>query len=205
VAAPLVGFATVGLAMAAYPQFDSSKQYISELGGRGAPFPIIFNLGILLTGALAAVAGLAFAASIWVITRRWLAALMTGTCFAIGSAGLVISALYPWPDPRHLAINLGLGIQLAPLVLIVAFWRSDKLGRLRWFLIGSFAAMAVLTVITKHLVFKGLVNDANVGWWERGFAFVLVAWVAVAAIALERHIFLESRRSEAEALISSGS
>jgi hypothetical protein len=46
----------------------------------------------------------------------------------------------------------------------------------------------VLTVLTKHLVLPTLVNDANVGWWERGYAIILVGWVGVAAFALQRRL-----------------
>ena len=48
--------------------------------------------------------------------------------------------------------------------------------------------MAILTVMTKHLVLPGTVNDANVGWWERIYAIVLVCWVGVAAWVLERKL-----------------
>ena len=48
--------------------------------------------------------------------------------------------------------------------------------------------MAFLTVMTKHLVLPGTVNDANVGWWERAYAIVLVGWVGVAAFLLERRL-----------------
>ena len=34
-----------------------------------------------------------------------------------------------------------------------------------------------------------LVNDANVGWWERAYAVALVAWSGVTALALERQCF----------------
>jgi hypothetical protein len=111
---------------------------------------------------------------------------------------LVLSSLYPWPDPRHLAINLGLGIQIAPLALVWALRRIEGMGQLRIFLLIVFLVMAVLTILTKHLIFKGLVNDANVGWWERAFAIVLVGWTGVAAYALERRL-LALARSESNA------
>ena len=60
--------------------------------------------------------------------------------------------------------------------------------RLKAFLVATFIVMAVLTVLTKHLVLPGTVNDANVGWWERAYAIVLVGWVAIAAWALERKL-----------------
>jgi glucan biosynthesis protein C len=48
------------------------------------------------------------------------------------------------------------------------------LARLKWFLALVFVAMGVLIVLTKHLVLPNLVNDAKVGWWERGYAIILV-------------------------------
>jgi lipoprotein signal peptidase len=72
------------------------------------------------------------------------------------------------------------------------------MGQLRIFLLIVFLVMAVLTILTKHLIFKGLVNDANVGWWERAFAIVLVGWTGVAAYALERRL-LALARSESNA------
>jgi hypothetical protein len=112
--------------------------------------------------------------------------------------GLVVSSIYPWPDPRHLAINLGLGIQIAPLAMVWALRNIEGMGRLRLFLAGVFVVMAILTVLTKHLLFKGLVNDDNVGWWERAFAIVLVGWTGVAAYSLERRL-LALARAEASA------
>jgi cell division protein FtsL len=110
----------------------------------------------------------------------------------------VLSSIYPWPDPRHLAINLGLGIQIAPLAMVWALRRLEGMERLRIFLLGVFVVMAILTVLTKHLIFKGLVNDDNVGWWERAFAIVLVGWTGVAAYVLERRLLIMAR-AEAEA------
>ena len=101
---------------------------------------------------------------------------------------MIVASLYPWPDPRHLAINLGLGIQLAPLLLLWGLARVPDMRQLRRFLLVVFIVMAALTVLTKHLIFKGLVNDANVGWWERAFAIVLVGWTGIAAYALERRL-----------------
>lgn len=98
------------------------------------------------------------------------------------------SSIYHWPDKRHLAINLALGIQLAPLLLLWGIWPRRDLTRLKLFLALASIAMAVLTVLTKHLLLPSLVNDANVGWWERGYAVILVGWVGVAAFALDRRL-----------------
>jgi hypothetical protein len=55
--------------------------------------------------------------------------------------------------------------------------------------------MGVLMVLTKHLVLPALVNDANVGWWERAYAIVLVGWVGVAASALDRRLRQDVRKA----------
>ena len=112
--------------------------------------------------------------------------------FLLAGYGLAEAAIYPWPDPRHLAINLGLGIQIAPLLLIWGLWTRPDLKGLKLFLAGVFVTMASLTVLTKHLILPSLVNDANVGWWERAYAIILVGWVGVAAFLLERCLRQES-------------
>jgi hypothetical membrane protein len=191
VAAPAVALASVGIAMAASPGFDNSRQYLSELGGMSAHLPAVFNVGVFAAGLMAAMAGVGFGLAVSTLAGARVAGGLTAIAFVVAGIGLVASALYPWPDPRHLAINLGLGIQLAPLLLLWGLRKRSDLPRLKLFLATVSLAMAVLMVITKHLVFRGMVNDANVGWWERAYAFVLVGWVGVAAVILRRRLQLE--------------
>lgn len=186
--APAFAAAAVVLATLAYPDFNHARQYLSELGGPTAPLPLIFNVGVLGAGLMAGLAGIGFGLAIARLTGAKLTGAFTAVVFVLAGYGLVAAALYPWPDPRHLAINLALGIQLAPVLLLWALRPVRDLTRLKWFLAAAFVAMALLTVITKHLLMPGLVNDANVGWWERSYAVILVGWVAVAAYLLERRL-----------------
>ncbi|HEY8616042.1 acyltransferase family protein [Phenylobacterium sp.] len=195
VAAPVVALASVTVSMAAYPDYNHARQFLSELGGAGSPAPIFFNGGVLAAGLMAALAGSGFGFALAGITGARVSAALTALAFAIAGAGLVTAALYPWPDPRHVAVNLGLGIQLAPLLLLWGLRHQRDLPRLKLFLGIVFILMATLTVITKHLVFPGTVNDANVGWWERAYAVVLVGWVAVAAIVLERRLQVQAEHA----------
>lgn len=193
--APLIAFAAVVIAAVAYPGFDHARQYLSELGGATAPRPELFNTGVLVTGVGAAIAGLGFALAVVALGGGRIPAALLVCAFTLAGVGLVQASRYPWPDERHMAINLGLGIQLAPLLLLWALWRVPGVSRLRLFLGLVFVTMAVLTVLTKHLLFRGLVNDGNVGWWESGYAIVLVGWTAVAAFALERRLVSLERDS----------
>ena len=198
IAAPILAYVSVGVAALTWPGFDHATQYISELGGAAAPHPAIFNVGVLVSGAGAGLAGIGFALAVIALGGARFSAAIIALCFGLAGVGLVLSSMYPWPDPRHLAINLGLGIQIAPLAMVWALRRLEGMERLRIFLLGVFVVMAILTVLTKHLIFKGLVNDDNVGWWERAFAIVLVGWTGVAAYVLERRLLIMAR-AEAEA------
>lgn len=192
--APILALTAVLIGVATWPGFDHARQYLSELGGASAPMPLIFNGGVFLAGCMCMAAGVGFGLAIHALTERWFVAGLTAVVFVLAGIGLAASSLFPWPDPRHMAINLGLGIQLAPLLLLWGLWSHVDLKRLKLFLVVVFVAMAVLTVLTYHLVLPGTVNDANVGWWERGYAIILVGWVGVAAYVLERRLKAHAER-----------
>jgi glucan biosynthesis protein C len=191
IAAPILALTAVLAALAAYPNFNPARQYLSELGGSGSHAPYIFNDGVFVAGLMAAVAGPGFGLAILGLAGARIAGVATAIVFAVAGAGLMISAVYIWPDPRHLAVNLGLGIQLGPLLLLWGLWTRRDMPRFKAFLAAVFIIMAVLTVLTKHLVWPHLVNDDNVGWWERSYAIVLVGWVGVAAFCLDRKLQTE--------------
>jgi len=193
-AAPVLAAVAVVIAVATWPGFNHARQYLSELGGASAPIPLIFNGGVFLAGAMCMAAGVGFGLAIHALTRRWFVAGLTAIVFILAGIGLSASSLFPWPDPRHMAINLGLGIQLAPLLLLWGLWSHVDMKRLKLFLVVVFVAMAVLTLFTYHLVLPGTVNDANVGWWERGYAVILVGWVGVAAWVLDRRLKAHAER-----------
>jgi hypothetical membrane protein len=201
--APLLALVATLAAMALYPGFNPARQYLSELGGASARHPLVFNLGVLAAGTMAGLAGGGFGLAILGLTGARVAAALTAAVFALAGWGLAQAAIFPWPDPRHLAINLALGIQLAPLLLLWGLRPHDGVPRLKLFLGLVFAAMGVLTVLTKHLVLPHLVNDANVGWWERGYAIVLVGWVGVAAFALDRRLRGQASGAQAVQVVRS--
>ena len=188
VAAPLLALTVVAVAILAYPGFNNSTQYLSELGGATAKAPIIFNGGVFVAGVMAGLAGIGFGLAIYALTGARVAAWVIAIVFILAGGGMSASTLWPWPDPRHMIINLALGIQLAPMLLLWGLAKRRDVPRLKLFLVVTFVVMAILTVLTKHLVFPGTVNDANVGWWERLYAIVLVCWVGVAAWVLDRKL-----------------
>ena len=182
--------------MSAYPDFDNARQYLSELGGANAAMPLIFNGGVLLAGVMAGAAGVGLGLALMAITGHRIAGVLTAVCFVLAGIGLAASCLIPWPDPMHAKVlNLALGIQIAPLLLLWGLSARRDMPRLKLFLMAVFVIMAVLTVVTHHMVFPGTVNDANVGWWERGYALVLVGWTGIAAWLLGQRLRLDDEPS----------
>ncbi|WP_172448496.1 DUF998 domain-containing protein [Caulobacter mirabilis] len=190
-AAPVLACVTFVSAALTFPTLNHATQYISELGSAAAPMPQLFNAGILLSGVAAAFAGAGFALTLLALGGGRVAAGVIFAAFLLGAAGLILSTVWLYPDPMHAIINLGLGIQLAPIFLIWGLARVRGFGRLKVFLAVVFVAMLILTAITNyHFIplFPGVVNADNVGLWERVYAFVLIGWVGVAAFVLERRL-----------------
>ncbi len=192
VAGPLVTLGVFFASVAAYPGFDHATQYLSELGGATARQPWIFNLGVFIAGVMAALAGIGFGWGIMALTAARVTGLLIAAAFGLAGYGLAASTFFPWPDPRHMVISLALGIQIAPLLLLWGLRKRTDVRGLKIFLAVAFVAMAILTLFTKHLVFRGTVNDFNVGWWETAYTVVLIGWAGVAALMLERRVRAEA-------------
>ena len=177
------------------PHIEPATEYVSALGGPEARRPWLFNVALIVAGLAAAGLGVGFGLAVRALGGEahwgWGAAGL----FLIGGAGLVVGGGYPWPDPRHLAIQAGLGVQLAPLLLAIALRGVRGTARLRVFLLGAFGLLMALAVVNSGWMFaqlwgrqpiEQLVHSGNVGWWERGYMLVFVVWTAVAAVWLER-------------------
>lgn len=189
--APVLAGVTFLVAALTFPTLDHATQYISVLGSAEAPVPAIFNTGVFLSGVAAGLAGAGFGLTLLALGGSRIAAGVTFGAFLLGAAGLILSTVWLYPDPMHAIINLGLGIQLAPVFILWGLAGVEGFRRLKIMLAVVFVAMLVLTAITNyHFIplFPGVVNAANVGLWERIYAFVLVGWVGIAAFLLEKRL-----------------
>jgi glucan biosynthesis protein C len=193
---PLIAIGCLCLAIAAYPHFNNATQYLSELGSGGHD-PTFFNLALIVAALGGAVVGAGFALAVPALGGGRIAGFLVAVCFWAAAVGLIAGIVFVYPNPWHNLIQLGLGIQLAPFVLLIALWRVRGIRLLYGFLIAAAVVMAALTVLTKHIVWPDLVNGDNVGWWERAYAIVLVGWGGVAAVLIERRLITLAARTEA--------
>ncbi len=184
VIAPAIMVADVWLAQRLFPGFDAGAQFISELGGPKAPLPEVFNYGMIVAGIAGLLAGAGFAHALEEVGGRRVVSAFAGLFVALTGLGAFFAGVFHWPDPMHRACGVGLGIQFAPLFAAWALWGKPGYRRpahfsLGWFL-GLLLVFALLTgvwnVRTGH----------DVGYWQRGHAFLGLLWLAIAAWVLEK-------------------
>ena len=204
VAAPVFTAALTTAAVLLNPHLDPATRYVSELGGHEAAHPAVFNGAMKLAGLAAAGLGPAFLLALRALGASRRAAWGVCALFMVAGGGLFLSAVFPWPDPRHLAVQAGLSAQLAPPLMAWSLRPTPGVARLRAFLWVTFAAMAAMALVNSGWMwaqaldwrpFARLVHDGNVGWWQRAYMLLLAVWVAVAALALERRLAREAQPS----------
>ena len=186
IAVPILYLLALVLGSAFYPGYSHVTRYASELGAADAPYPWIFNSGIVAAGLAAAVAGPGFFHALRRIGSDRLPAVLSGLAFSFWGVAMVLGGSFPMPDPRHGGFGLGLGLQVAPLFLLWGLRRAPDAGRLRLFLLVVFLAMTALFAVMMGV--GGLVTRANVGLWQRGNALASIPWIGIAAYALRRRL-----------------
>jgi hypothetical membrane protein len=182
---PAIMAADVLVAQHFFPGFDAGAQFISELGGPKAPNPAIFNIGMILAGLAGVAAGAGFAHALEHAGGRRQVSAFAGLWVAMTGLGALFAGLFHWPDPMHRACGVGLAIQFAPLFTAWALWGKPGHRRLAAFSLGwFFVLLLVLALLT------GVWNvrtGSDVGFWQRGHAFLGLLWLAIAAFCLDRH------------------
>ncbi|PVM93430.1 DUF998 domain-containing protein [Caulobacter radicis] len=181
---PLVMVADVWLAQRLFPGFDPGAQFISELGGPAAPTPEIFNLGMMLAGVAGLFAGAGFAHALEKAGGRRQVSAFAGLWVAMTGLGAFFAGVFHWPDPMHRACGVGLAIQFAPLFTAWALWGKPGYRRLAHFSLGWFFGLLLVLALLTGVWNVRTGND--VGFWQRGHAFLGLLWLGIAAWSLER-------------------
>jgi hypothetical membrane protein len=179
VAAPIVYFTTVIVASLFYPGYSHVTRYASELGSASAPYPMLFNVGILTLGMLAILGGLGYQRGLRSLQVGRVLSLTIGLVVGLFGVSMILGGLFPMPDERHGGFGLGLGVHLGPRLLLIALRRRRDLGALRIFLATSLVLMVALFAIMMGA--GGLVSRANVGLFQRAYALTLFPWIGVGA------------------------
>lgn len=183
---PVLYFGTLLLSSLFYPGYSHVTQYASELGSAAAPYPSLFNTGIILTGLAAMLAGLGFWLGLRGQTGNGLLPALCALCLVLFGISFVMGGTFPMPDERHGAFGIGLGVHVAPLLLAFALWKQQRLRALNIYLIVT--ALVMLTLFAIMMGVGGMVTRANVGLWQRTYAFFMLTWIGIASLYLNRHL-----------------
>ena len=167
---------------ATYPGYSHVTNYASELGSAEAPYPWLFNLGIIVAGAAAIVAALSLPAGFRRLgaSRGW--SLAAAVALALWGVAMIMGGLFPMPDERHGAFGLGLVAPLVPLFVLLALRPVADAGAMRIFLAIVFAGSIVMLAIMFGV--GELVTRANVGLYQRLNSLVSIGWFAVLGVWL---------------------
>ena len=181
---PVIMVADVWLAQKLFPGFDPGAQFISELGGPAAPAPMVFNIGMVLAGTAGLFAGAGFTHALEHAGGRRVVSAFTGLWVALTGLGAIFAGLFHWPDEMHRACGVGLAIQFAPLFTAWALWGVPGHKRLAQFSLGWFFGLLLVFALLTGV--WNVRTGYDVGYWQRGHAFLGLLWLGIAAWTLER-------------------
>lgn len=181
---PVIMVADVWLAQRLFPGFNPGAQFISELGGPAAPAPLVFNIGMVLAGTAGLFAGAGFAHVLEHAGGRRMVSAFAGLWVALTGLGAVFAGLFHWPDEMHRACGVGLAIQFAPLFTAWALWGVPGHRRLAQFSLGWFFGLLLVFALLTGV--WNVRTGYDVGYWQRGHAFLGLLWLGIAAWTLER-------------------
>ena len=173
---PLLYYATLLVAGVANPVVPAGA-VPSMLGTAPAPYPAIYNAGMVVT-ALAGIAGaLGIALRLPKIGTGRVLGTVTALTVALSSLGLAEAGLFPLPSPYHEAFGLSLFGAFTPLLGGFALLRARDDRRVVVALFIAFVAILVLFAILNGV--GGLATNANAGVWVRVIALPAFGSVAL--------------------------
>jgi hypothetical membrane protein len=186
IAVPVLYFATLLIAAATWPSYSHVTRYASELGGPEAPFPAIFNVGIIAMGVTCILGSFGFGGALARLTEHRVSSVATAICLSLFGVSMIMGGAFPMPNPLHGGFGLAFALVPAPILMAVALRGSPSSGGMRLFLWVSFVLMAIVLAVMFGV--GGLVTRANVGLWQRANALTMFPWIGIAAGWLRRSI-----------------
>lgn len=178
VALPVLYYATLLAAGIANPVVPVGA-VPSMLGTVPAPYPAIYNVGMVVTGLSGLAGALGIGLQLPKLGAGRVLGFATALTVALSSLGLMEAGLFPLPSPNHEAFGLSLFGALTPPLGGLALLRARDDRRAVVALFIAFLAIVLLFAVLNGV--GGLATDPNVGVWVRILA--LPAFGSVALIA----------------------
>jgi hypothetical membrane protein len=150
VAMPVIYIATVVVSALLFPGFALLERMPSDLGGPAAPYPTLYNVGMMLTGAAGGLGALGLLVAFGKVRRDWLLwglGGLAGLSLLAASVGLAMAGIFPLPNPLHYGFGLSLAGALTPLLGALALLRLGGAGKAASVLLGAIVLIVALVVL----------------------------------------------------------
>ena len=162
--------------------YSHVSQYASELGSAKSPYPMFFNVNVILCGlaAIAGAIGLDHALSTLSGKRGW--AMAAAISIALWGVSVVMAGIFPMPNELHGAYGLGIAGQFTSLFALLALRNVEGTGGLRLFL--GFIFVASLAMFLVMMGVAGPLKIATIGLYQRINSLLGIPYLAILGWAL---------------------
>jgi hypothetical protein len=174
---PFFYFGTQIIAAFFYPDYSFLKMPASLLGSDLAHYPLIFNMGAMITGIATLIASLGFLYAFKRIRVNPILAWIASIALALNGVASLWAGFFAMPDPRHGSNPFTLGIFVFPILLLAALWTQPDARKIKAYLIVTNLLFLMLIPIMSGMA--GLDTRAYQGLLQRMAALIFFSHPSV--------------------------
>ena len=160
------------------PNYSHITNVVSDLGRLDAPYHEAFSLLIGTVGVLFVLSSLGFFAVVKMVSGHWGLSVAIAMAVAAIGIGFMLSAIFPLPDPRHGGFGLARLIFLMPILISIAVWKKPGFLKLT-----IFNGVAFIGLLASIPIFRGLIEQGQMGLGQRITVLIMFGWFAVTSYA----------------------
>jgi hypothetical membrane protein len=183
---PFLYFGTQIIAAPFYPDYSFLSMPASLLGSDLARYPLIFNLGAIITGIVTLIASLGFLYAFNYLHVNPILAWLAFIALVLNGVSSLWAGIFSMPDPRHGSNPFALGIFLFPILLLAALWTQPDARQVKIYLIITNLLFFMLIPVMSGMT--GLDIGAYQGLLQRIAALIFFPPISVGAWYLLKHI-----------------
>jgi hypothetical protein len=172
IAIPFIYFSSQIAAVLLNPAFNVARQEPSELECCQAVMPVVAN-GFMATGVVAVLGGLGLFVGLRRLQGNVIFAALAGLALSLFGVAMIMSGVFPLPNPLHYGFGLTLAGILAPLFGALALKNG---GAVRWIVTLGFIVSLVLVALSMGI--GGVANVNNIGLIVRAISVVAFPTIA---------------------------
>ena len=156
------------------PQYSHITNLVSDLGRQESPYHMAFSISLGMVGALFVLSSVGFFDAVRTISGNLILSIAIGVAIAAIGVGIIISAIFPLPDPRHGGFGLARLFFLVPLLIAIAIWKKPYLSSFKVFNLGSFVAL-----LTSIPIFRFFIENEQMGLGQRITVLIMFGWFTI--------------------------